>query len=257
MTGSSVSRRSCAPRVVSINWCMRCQKASSGVFDLAMQGGGAFVALVGIVITVAGLIGLKLYGNTGSLRQCNKGWKWLASIAGWCVGQLLQLCAVELASEPVITAVSTLAVPANALLAWKILGEPVSCTCAEMCAVPQQPCRSSRAAAAVPQPCGVRVSVSCAPLRTCGAGQLAQGPRTRRSGTRIWAGHDSHLGSSQVTRREQLAIAAMTVGAGMVVVSSPQQAQTRMTVREEAALLSASVVPAIGLFVTLLVTGAG
>ena len=49
----------------------------------------------------------------------------------------------------------------------------------------------------------------------------------------------------------------MTVGAGMVVVSSPQQAQTRMTVREEAALLSASVVPAIGLFVTLLVTGAG
>jgi drug/metabolite transporter (DMT)-like permease len=84
----------------------------------------------------------------------------------------------------VITAVSTLAVPANALLAWKILGEPV-------------------------------------------------------------------------TRKERLAIAAMTVGAGMVVVSSPQQARPAMTVREEAALLTASVAPAIGLLVTLLVTQAG
>jgi hypothetical protein len=160
-----------------------CQTAS-GFADLARQGGGAFVALVGIVITVAGLIGLKLYGNTGSLKQCTKGWKWTSSLTAWCVGQLLQLCAVELASEPVITAVSTLAVPANALLAWKILGEPV-------------------------------------------------------------------------TRMERLAIAAMTVGAGMVVVSSPQQARPAMTVREEAALLTASVAPAIGLLVTLLVTQAG
>lgn len=163
---------------------MGCQPAASGFADLAKQGGGAFVALVGIVITVAGLIGLKLYGNTGSLKQCTKGWKWTSSLAGWCVGQLLQLCAVELASEPVITAVSTLAVPANALLAWKILGEPV-------------------------------------------------------------------------TRRERVAIAAMTVGAGMVVVSSPQQARSAMTVSEEAALLTASVAPAIGLLVTLLVTQAG
>ena len=157
---------------------------ASGFADLARQGGGAFVALVGIVITVAGLIGLKLYGNTGSLKQCTKGWKWTSSLTAWCIGQLLQLCAVELASEPVITAVSTLAVPANALLAWKILGEPV-------------------------------------------------------------------------TRMERLAIAAMTVGAGMVVVSSPQQARPAMTVREEAALLTASVAPAIGLLVTLLVTQAG
>ena len=161
-----------------------CQAANSGFTDFAKQGGGAFIALVGIIVTVAGLIGLKLYGNTGSLRQCNKGWEWGAAALGWCVGQLLQLFAVELASEPVITAVSTLAVPANALLAWKILGEPV-------------------------------------------------------------------------TRKERLAIAAMTVGAGMVVVSSPQQAHTARTVREEAALLTASVAPAIGLLVTLLVTDAG
>ena len=82
-----------------------------------------------------------------------------------------------------ITAVSTLAVPANALLAWKILGEPV-------------------------------------------------------------------------TRKERLAIVAMTVGAGMVVVSSPQQARSAMTVRQEEALLTASALPAIGLLVTLLVTQA-
>jgi drug/metabolite transporter (DMT)-like permease len=163
---------------------MGCEPAGYGFADLLKQGGGAFVALVGIVVTVAGLIGLKRYGSTGSLRQCTKGWKWTSSLAAWCVGQLLQLCAVKLASEPVITAVSTLAVPANALLAWKILGEPV-------------------------------------------------------------------------TRKERLAIVAMTVGAGMVVVSSPQQARSAMTVRQEEALLTASVLPAIGLLVTLIVTQAG
>ena len=170
-------------RVVELRDRMGCEPAGSGFADLLKQGGGAFVALIGIVVTVAGLIGLKLYGSTGSLRQCTKGWKWTSSLAAWCVGQLLQLCAVELASEPVITAVSTLAVPANALLAWKILGEPV-------------------------------------------------------------------------TRKERLAIVAMTVGAGMVVVSSPQQARSAMTVRQEEALLTASVLPAIGLLVTLLVTQA-
>ena len=100
-----------AMRVVELLDRMGCEPAGSGFADLLKQGGGAFVALVGIVVTVAGLIGLKLYGSTGSLRQCTKGWKWTSSLAAWCVGQLLQLCAVELASEPVITAVSTLACP--------------------------------------------------------------------------------------------------------------------------------------------------
>lgn len=161
---------------------MVCEPSGSGFVNLLKQGGGAIVGIVGIVVTVAGLIGLKRYGR-GSLRQCTKGWKWTSSLATWCVGQLLQLCAVELASEPVITAVSTLAVPANALLAWKILGEPI-------------------------------------------------------------------------TRKEIIAIVAMTVGAGMVVVSSPQQARPAMTVRQEEALLTASVLPAVGLLATLLVTQA-
>jgi len=155
-----------------------CSEADS--FDigaLALQAMGAFVALVGIAITVGGLIGLKYYGATGSVRECNKSWRWCASVIGWCVGQLLQLCAVKLATEPVIAAVSTLAVPANALLAWRFLGEPV-------------------------------------------------------------------------TRMERLAILVMTIGAVMVVFSSPQQAQTEMTVSEVGALFTASPLAIGGVAVT-------
>ena len=149
--------------------------------DLAEQVGGAVLALFGIVVTVAGLLGLKLHGATGELRRCNKSRRWYLSIVCWCVGQLLQLLAVELATEPVVGAVSTLAVPANALLAWRLLDEPV-------------------------------------------------------------------------TQRERLAILVMTLGAGMVVFASPQQARKGMTIAQEGRLITESSWPAIGLLITFLVT---
>ena len=148
--------------------------------DVAEQAGGAFVALVGIIMTVAGLIGVKHFGKAGTIQDCNKGWRWAASVLSWCVGQLLQLCAVELATTPVVTAVATLAVPTNALLAWKFLGEPL-------------------------------------------------------------------------TRMELLAIVAMTIGAGMVVFSAPQQGKASMTVAQVGDLFTASWLPAIGSVVTGLV----
>ena len=95
-------------------------------FAVYSQMGGAVLALLGIVATVAGLLGLKIHGNTGRIRECTKNIRWYAAIAGWCIGQLLQLLAVRLASEPVVAAVTTLAVPVNALLAWRYLGERIT-----------------------------------------------------------------------------------------------------------------------------------
>lgn len=107
---------------------MAASNCASGDDDFAVfsQIGGAVLALLGIIATVAGLLGLKLHGNTGRIRECTKGFRWYLSIVGWCFGQLLQLLAVRLASEPVVAAVTTLAVPVNALLAWRYLGERIT-----------------------------------------------------------------------------------------------------------------------------------
>jgi hypothetical protein len=63
-----------------------CEEGHMHFRDVAEQAGGAFVALVGIIMTVAGLIGVKHFGKAGTIRVCNKGWWWAASILSWCVG---------------------------------------------------------------------------------------------------------------------------------------------------------------------------
>ena len=63
-----------------------CEEGHMHFRDVAEQAGGAFVALVGIIMTVAGLIGVKHFGKAGTIRECNKGWRRAASILSWCVG---------------------------------------------------------------------------------------------------------------------------------------------------------------------------
>lgn len=98
----------------------------SDEFAVYSQMGGALLALLGIVASVAGLLGLKIHGSVGQIRSCTKGIRWYLAIAGWCFGQLVQVFAVRLTSEPVVAAVTALAVPVNALLAWRYLGERIT-----------------------------------------------------------------------------------------------------------------------------------
>ena len=95
------------------------------VHNFFEQVGGALLAMLGVTITVIGLHGMKVHGAVGSARCCSKPWRWSAYGGLWATGQLIQLLAVKLALEPVVTAVSNFAIIVNAYLASRMLGESI------------------------------------------------------------------------------------------------------------------------------------
>lgn len=90
------------------------------------QLGGGVLAVLGVSISVLGLHGLKRHGGEGSVRQCTMPARWWGYFAMWSAGQLMQLLAVELATEPVVAAVSNFAVIVNLFLAQRMGGERVT-----------------------------------------------------------------------------------------------------------------------------------
>ena len=97
--------------------------------DAFHQLAGAVLAIIGVSITVLGLHGTKVHGNDGSIwYRCNKSRLWLGYVLLWAFGQMIQLLAVKLASEPTIGAVSNFAILANLILANKMLGEEITRT---------------------------------------------------------------------------------------------------------------------------------
>ena len=98
---------------------------------------GAILVAIGVGISVFGLHGIKLHGQSGTVSRCNKPRRWCGYAALWAFGQVLQLLAVQLAEEPVVAATCNFAVIVNAFLAYRLLGEPITptdcwCICAMM-----------------------------------------------------------------------------------------------------------------------------
>ena len=88
---------------------------------------GALLAMMGVSITVYGLHGMKI-SDLGRVASCTKPLSWSLSLAAWAFGQLVQLLAVKLAPEPVIGAVSNVAIIVNAFLAARMQNERVTRT---------------------------------------------------------------------------------------------------------------------------------
>ena len=82
--------------------------------------------MIGVGITVLGLHGMKVHGEVGRVSKCTKPLKWTLYLLLWAFGQIVQLLAVKLASEPVIGAVSNFAIIVNATLSARMLGERVT-----------------------------------------------------------------------------------------------------------------------------------
>ena len=87
---------------------------------------GALIAILGVCVTVLGLHGMTIHGKTGSFRKCTMSARWCGYLGLWAAGQILQLLAVKLAEEAVVAAVSNFAIIANAILAYRMLGERIS-----------------------------------------------------------------------------------------------------------------------------------
>eukprot|EP00966_Prymnesium_polylepis_P165288 3820940-Prymnesium_polylepis.1 len=69
----------------------------------------------------------KVHGVGGRAMRCTKSLQWYGYIGLWMLGQLVQLLAVELATEPVIASVGNFAIVCNAVLAYKVRGPRQRC----------------------------------------------------------------------------------------------------------------------------------
>ncbi|KAL1495181.1 hypothetical protein AB1Y20_017046 [Prymnesium parvum] len=87
---------------------------------------GSVLEMTGVAITVVGLHGMKVHGVLGRALSCSKSATWYAYVGLWALGQLIQLLAVEFATEPVIASVSNFAIVCNAVLAHYVLGERIT-----------------------------------------------------------------------------------------------------------------------------------
>lgn len=99
---------------------------SNDVDTVVDQLSGSLMEMFGVAITVVGLHGMKVHGEGGRVVGCTKSWQWYGYVGLWALGQVVQLLAVKLATEPVIASVSNFAIVCNAVLAYKVLGEPIT-----------------------------------------------------------------------------------------------------------------------------------
>jgi len=91
------------------------------------QIAGALLALLGVGVSVAGLLGLKFYSSgphtSSGVGLTRRHHRWYASAAVWACGQLFQFLGVHFATQSVVAAVTNAGILFNAIGASWLFGE--------------------------------------------------------------------------------------------------------------------------------------